>query len=80
MNVMVTGGRGFIGSFLVGLLVGRGDHVTIVSRTPDRLRTARANVTVAPWLPPLEGFDVTGGTAPDRVRAALAAARERLGG
>lgn len=57
MNVMVTGGRGFIGSFLVGLLVGRGDHVTIVSRTPDRLRTARANVSVAPWLPGLDGFD-----------------------
>jgi uncharacterized protein (TIGR01777 family) len=57
MNVLVTGGRGFIGSFLTGLLVARGDHVTIVSRAPDRARTARANERVVGWLPPLEGFD-----------------------
>lgn len=57
MNVLVTGGRGFIGSFLTGLLVGRGDHVTIVSREPSRVRTARAGVRAAPWLPELDGFD-----------------------
>jgi dTDP-L-rhamnose 4-epimerase len=30
MNVLVTGGAGFIGSHLVDLLAGRGDHVTVL--------------------------------------------------
>lgn len=53
MNVMVTGGRGFLGNFLTGLLVARGDHVTIVSRNPSAVRTARAGVTVESWMPDL---------------------------
>lgn len=56
MNVLVTGGRGFIGNFLTGLLVARGDHVTIVSRTPQKVRTARAGVSFEPWLPDLSRF------------------------
>jgi uncharacterized protein (TIGR01777 family) len=57
MNVMVTGGRGFIGNFLTGLLVGRGDKVTVVSRTPQKVRTARVNVLVEAWLPDISRFD-----------------------
>lgn len=57
MHVLVSGGSGFVGSYLVGLLVARGDRVTIVSRTPNRVRTARAGVRAAAWLPDLSGFD-----------------------
>ena len=57
MNVIVTGGTGFVGSYLVGLMIGRGYKVTIVSRTPNRVRTARAGIKVAPWLPALSGYD-----------------------
>lgn len=56
MNVMVTGGRGFIGNSLTGLLVGRGDHVTVVSRNPSAGRTSRAGVSIEPWLPDLSRF------------------------
>ena len=42
MNVLLTGGRGFIGNSLTGLLVARGDHVTVVTRTPERVWSARA--------------------------------------
>jgi hypothetical protein len=57
MKVLVTGGTGFIGNYLVGLLVARGDKVTIVSRNPNRIRTARAGVKAAAWLPDLSEFD-----------------------
>jgi uncharacterized protein (TIGR01777 family) len=57
MKVMVTGGRGFVGNFLTGMLVARGDKVTVVSRRPGAVRTARAGVTIAAWLPELAGFD-----------------------
>ena len=35
MNVLVVGGTGFIGSHLSRELVGRGHHVTVLSRHPD---------------------------------------------
>jgi uncharacterized protein (TIGR01777 family) len=57
MKALITGGRGFVGNFLTGCLVGRRDHVTIVSRQPASLRTARADVDVTAWLPDLSGFD-----------------------
>jgi len=57
MHVLVSGGSGFVGSCLVGLLVARGDRVTIVSRNPNRVRTARAGVRAAAWLPDLSDFD-----------------------
>jgi len=57
MKVLVTGGTGFIGNYLVGLLIARGHKVTIVSRSPNRIRTARAGVKAAAWLPDLSGFD-----------------------
>jgi len=57
MKVLVTGGRGFVGNFLTGLIVARGDRVTVVSRRPESVRTARVNVEVAGWLPDLSKFD-----------------------
>ncbi|MDP6409173.1 MAG: TIGR01777 family oxidoreductase [Planctomycetota bacterium] len=57
MKALITGGRGFVGNFLTGCLAARRDHVTIVSREPSSLRTARADVDVAPWLPDLSGYD-----------------------
>ncbi|MDP6538414.1 MAG: TIGR01777 family oxidoreductase [Planctomycetota bacterium] len=57
MKALITGGRGFVGNFLTGCLAARADHVTIVSRQPASVRTARADVDVAPWLPDLSGYD-----------------------
>ena len=36
MKVVVAGGSGFIGRRLARRLVDRGDHVTILTRNPDR--------------------------------------------
>lgn len=57
MRVVVTGGSGFIGNFLTGVLVAKGHFVTDVTRNPERVRTARANVEVTGWLPDLSKFD-----------------------
>jgi len=57
MNVLVTGGTGFVGSYLVGLLVARDDRVTVVSRSTARVRGARASVRAAEWLPDLSAYD-----------------------
>ncbi|MFT4539281.1 MAG: hypothetical protein ACI841_001636 [Planctomycetota bacterium] len=57
MKVLVTGGTGFVGSNLVGLLISRGHKVTIVSRTPNRVRNARSGIKVAAWPPDLSGID-----------------------
>jgi uncharacterized protein len=57
MKVLITGGSGFIGKYLTGALVGAGHQVTIVTRDPSRVRTARAGVDVAAWLPDLAPYD-----------------------
>lgn len=57
MKILITGATGFIGSFLTGLLVARGDRVSIVSRDPEHVRNARSNCTVVGWLPDLSGYD-----------------------
>lgn len=57
MRVLVTGGSGFVGNFLTGVLVAKGHYVTDVTRNPERVRTARANVEVTGWLPDLSKFD-----------------------
>lgn len=53
MKVFVTGGTGFVGSHLVDALVARGDDVSLLVRSPDklarrfpdtRLRTARGGL------------------------------------
>lgn len=55
MNVLVTGGTGFVGNVLVDRLLARGDKVAIVTR--DTARPARAGVTFETWLPDLARFD-----------------------
>ena len=57
MHVLVTGGTGFVGSYLTGMLCARDDKITIVSRRPDHVRTARAGVKAVEWLPDLSKFD-----------------------
>lgn len=58
MLILVTGGTGFIGRFLVDALVDRGDQVTVVTRNPSLARQrGRDDVTYRGWLPSLEGYD-----------------------
>lgn len=45
-KVLITGGSGFVGSILTDLLVQKGYHVTILSRT---LKTNTENVTYSQW-------------------------------
>jgi uncharacterized protein len=47
MHILITGGTGFIGNYLVNTLVSRGDTVTIVSRTPGRFN--KKGVSYASW-------------------------------
>ncbi len=49
MNVLVTGGTGFVGNILVNLLCARSDRVTILTRHPERYRSARAGTNYASW-------------------------------
>jgi uncharacterized protein (TIGR01777 family) len=47
MHILITGGTGFIGNYLVNTLLGRGDTVTIVTRTPGKY--SRKGVAYASW-------------------------------
>lgn len=47
MHILITGGTGFIGNYLVNTLLSRGDTVTIVSRTPGKYR--KKGVAYASW-------------------------------
>jgi len=53
-KVLLTGGTGFVGNRLVNALVAAGHTVSVVTRTPERHRTARAGVDYVGWLPPLD--------------------------
>lgn len=57
MNVLVTGGTGFVGNILVNLLCARGDRVTVLTRDPGRTRSARAGVAYAAWPVDVSKFD-----------------------
>jgi len=57
VNVLVTGGTGFVGHELIDRLLARGDTVTILTRTPQAPRAARAGVTYAGWPVDMVGFD-----------------------
>ena len=84
MNVLVTGGTGFVGNILVNRLCARDDRATIVTRTPERARTARVGVAYERWLPDVSRFDaivhlmgesVAGKRWNDSVKRELAASR-----
>jgi len=55
-KVLLTGGTGFIGNRLVDGLVAAGHTVSVVTRTPERHRTARAGVDYVGWLPAMERY------------------------
>ncbi|MBL8860541.1 MAG: TIGR01777 family oxidoreductase [Planctomycetes bacterium] len=57
MNVLVTGGTGFVGNILVNLLCARDDRVTVLTRRPERYRSARAGVAYAGWPLDVSKFD-----------------------
>jgi uncharacterized protein (TIGR01777 family) len=61
VNVLVTGGTGFVGTVLVDRLRARGDRVTILTRHPERHpernRGARAGASYAKWPVDVSPFD-----------------------
>ena len=52
MRVTVTGATGLIGTKLVEYLLARGDEVTVLSRSPDRARSALPGVEAVAWADP----------------------------
>lgn len=50
MKVIITGGTGFLGGYLVKELLKRGDSVIILSRNPEKYESANSNLTY-------EGYD-----------------------
>jgi uncharacterized protein (TIGR01777 family) len=52
MRVTMTGATGLIGPKLVHLLQGRGDEVTILTRNPDKARSALPAVEAVRWADP----------------------------
>jgi uncharacterized protein (TIGR01777 family) len=66
MNVLVTGGTGFIGIALVERLTMENHHVVLLSRRAQAMRTVNQRIvevvhwngkTVGPWVRQLEGVD-----------------------
>jgi uncharacterized protein (TIGR01777 family) len=51
MRVTVTGATGLIGGRLVGELTGRGDEVTVLTRSPGKARQALPGTTPVEWNP-----------------------------
>lgn len=58
MRVTLTGGTGLIGPKLIAVLTARGDEVTVLSRNPDKARTALGGAVGA------EHWDPDAGPAP----------------
>ncbi len=55
MKITVTGATGLIGSQLVAELLARGDEVTVLSRDPERARSALGDVEAVAWADPSSG-------------------------
>ncbi len=55
MKITVTGATGLIGSQLVAELLARGDEVTVLSRDPERARSALGDVEAVAWADPSAG-------------------------
>ncbi len=51
MNVTLTGATGLLGAAIVRALLARGDAVTVLSRDPDRARSALGDVEAHAWQP-----------------------------
>ncbi len=51
MNVTITGATGLIGTAIVNALLERGDAVTVLSRDPERARSALGDVEAHAWQP-----------------------------
>ena len=51
MNVTLTGATGLLGAAIVRALLARGDAVTVLSRNPDRARSALGDVEAHAWQP-----------------------------
>lgn len=79
-RVLITGGTGFIGSHLARDCVARGDHVTVLTRAPDkawRLRDLRRQIDLVAADPhdPAETLRIVADVAPQRVFYLAAATR-----
>ncbi|MDF1839608.1 MAG: NAD-dependent epimerase/dehydratase family protein, partial [Planctomycetota bacterium] len=57
MNVLITGGTGFIGRNLIRFLAGRGDRVSVVSRRPASVGGLPEGCNAVGWLPDLSDYD-----------------------
>jgi uncharacterized protein len=57
MKVLVTGASGRIGKALVAELLGRGDEVVGLTRSPDKAKAAQPQATWHAWEPTLERPD-----------------------
>ena len=53
MRIVITGGTGFVGSALVKSLLGRGDHVIVLSRGKAKAPVSESGGTLEqrPWTP-----------------------------
>jgi uncharacterized protein (TIGR01777 family) len=78
MNVLVTGGTGFIGSALVERLANENHRVLLLSRRPQALRTASQGIIraiqwdgkmIGPWVRELEGVDAVVNLAGESIGA-----------
>jgi uncharacterized protein (TIGR01777 family) len=78
MNVLVTGGTGFIGRALVERLAKENHHVLLLSRSLEALRTAGKGIvqvvqwngkTIGPWVRELEGVDAVVNLAGESIGA-----------
>lgn len=54
-KILLTGGTGFVGKRTLNELVAKGHGVTVVTRHPEKQRTARAGVKFTGWFPQVEG-------------------------
>jgi uncharacterized protein (TIGR01777 family) len=57
-NILVAGGSGFVGRYLIDAMVKRGDAVTLVSRDPARAQVkGRKDVSYRGYVPAMDSFD-----------------------
>jgi uncharacterized protein (TIGR01777 family) len=57
MQILLTGGTGFIGRHLAQALTERGDQVSVVSRNPGSVQGLPKGCLAVAWLPDLSDYD-----------------------